>query len=182
MNMLIKKLEERLLPEFEEVAERICQSFIILSFLGICLGCGVYTETETFPDRNYACKDYKLSAQMEIVDVETNGKRSGDTHFRATVDAVVFFSYNLTESSEKAIEEIRVKENTAKSVIRKSVIKDSQKQKIGEKLVFLSEDKLPISKTIEKKYNLLWSNEAMIYLVSSKSLAAIEEIKKTCNF
>lgn len=123
-----------------------------------------------------------MSALMEIADAETNGKRSGETHFRSPVDAEVFFSYHLTDSNEKALEEVRSKENTAKSVLRKSVLKDAQAKKNGEKIVFLSEAKLPISNTIEKKYYLLWSNEAMLYSVSSESLAAIEEIEKTCNF
>jgi len=145
-----------------------CQIFVVISLLG-CFGC---QREENHQSQKFTCKDYKLNVPIESVDVETNGKKGGDTHFySASSDAEVFYSYALSESAEKAIEAINRIEKDALRLLRKNELKVSNGSKSGEKVVILNGE----------DYKLVWTKGAMINSVSSKSLSAVEEIEKNCN-
>jgi hypothetical protein len=142
--------------------------FIFASFL-ICFGC---QSDENHQKKTIACKDYKLDVPIEAVDAETTGEKGGDTHFHShSSDAEVFYSYNLFESVEKAQEVLKKDENKVFLVIRKGELKDNNGNKIGEKIIIFDRE----------NYRLFWTNGAMMNLVSSNSLPAIEEIEKDCN-
>lgn len=154
------------------------QIFVCISVL-FCFSC---KNEEPHQKSLFTCKDYKLDVPIESVDVETNGEKNGDTHFHShSTDTEVFYSYKLFNSEAKAIEELKENEKKSLQVLRKGELKNLEGKKIGEKVVFYWEKKLQISETIEKRYNLLWTNNAMFNSISSESLSAIEEIEKNCN-
>lgn len=144
------------------------QSILFISLL-FCFSC---KNEESNQKSLFTCKDYKLNVPIESVDAETNGKKSGDTHFHsASSDEEVFYSYENFANKEEVIEGLKRNEKQSFRVLRKSELKDSSGNKIGEKL-FIS---------TWEDYKLIWTNENIFNSVSSKSLSAVEEIEKDCN-
>lgn len=142
--------------------------FILASLL-ICFGC---QPKEPHQKNLFTCQDYKLDVPIESVDAETNGKKSGDTHFSSySTDAENSYSYSLFESPEKAIEGLNRVEKNSLRVLRKGELKDNNGNKVGEKIII----------STWKDYQLYWTKGAMYHSVISESLSDIEEIEKACN-
>lgn len=147
-------------------------------FFSICIafifcGCKSKPETDFTGGKIYQCKNFELSLPIEIVDLETNGKKSGSTHFHSSsTESEVFYSYERFETDERAANQLKENQKPARRVLRNSEIKDSNGNQIGEKIVMATAD----------GYVLLWTKEKMLNSLSSEFLAAIEEIEKDCNY
>lgn len=152
----------------------ISKLLIFLTLLAAFLfsGCKSDTKNDSADRKFHKCKDYKLDVPIEMVDVETQGEKSGDTHFPSfSTDTELFFSYNRFESEETALNHLKETEKRAWRIIRNDEIKDSSGNKIGEKTIIITLN----------SYELLWTKGLMLNHVIGESLAAIEEIEKDCN-
>lgn len=141
-------------------------------FLIFFLGCQVTQNNQT-QKKSYQCKDYKLDMPIESVDAETNGKKSGDTHFYShSSDEEVFYSYENFANREEAQNYFDKKTKQFMFLLRRNKLIDKNDKEIGEKILFRHES---------DNYCLYWTNGHRFNSVSSKSLSAIEEIEKDCN-
>jgi len=147
--------------------------FKLVFLIPLIFYCGCQsTQNNQTQEKSYQCKDYKLNVPIETVDAETNGKKSGDTHFHShSSKEEVFYFYENFATNEEAIEGLKRNERNSFRILRKGDLKDNNSNKIGEKL-FIS---------TWEDYKLIWINENRLNSVSSKSSSAIEEIEKDCN-
>jgi hypothetical protein len=143
------------------------------------LGCQVFQTNQQL--NQPACKDYNLNVPIITVDAETNGAKSGDTHFYShSAKSEVVYSYENFANEQEA--EIQFEEQYNKKVrdhsskikdMNERVIKDSNGEKIGQKVGFNLEN---------EKFGLIWLNKSKLNYAESTSRAAIEEIERSCNF
>lgn len=152
---------------------------LLLLTLLTFLGCQVSQADQQL--NQSACKDYNLNVPIITVDAETNGAKSGNTHFYShSAKAEVVYSYeNFTNEQEAKMQfeeqyNKKVKEHISEiKGINESVIKDNNGEKIGQKLGFNLEN---------KKFGLIWLNKSKLSYAESTSRWAIEEIESSCNF
>lgn len=161
----------------KKYAIKILNLYLFLLFFG--LSCGTMHKSNNNPEK-YSCRNYEFSTLMEIVDEETKGKISGDTHFRSIEDNEIFYSYNRYDSREKAIDKLKEEQKEANKIFKEEALKDSNGKEIGKKLVFYTEKQM--SAGLYKNYYLLWTKDSIFNLIRSKSLAGIEEMEKVCQF
>jgi hypothetical protein len=146
--------------------------YIIFLLLVIFPSVGCQPKTVTRGRKFHQCKDYELDVPIESADVETNGKKSGDTHFPSfSTGSEVGYSYHRFEAAEAAIEALKGNEERAWRILRKGELKDNNGTKIGEKLFI----------TTSAAYELIWTKGMKINNLSSESFEAVEEIEKDCN-
>lgn len=147
----------------------------LFSLLIICLGAGCNSNAETNPNspKIYTCRDYNFVIPIETVDAQTNGKKSGSTHFCSSLaDIEVFYSYENLQSNEEAAQYFVNQKKGFTAIIRKRELKNQTNDKVGEKILSYSEG---------NRYVLKWVSNTRFNLISSDSLTAIEEIEKDCN-
>lgn len=128
--------------------------------------------------KRYSCVDYNLLMDMESADIRRENF-GGDTHFTDhSTNSMVTFSFSLYPTKEKANKIFEEYKKDAKRIIRTKTLKDKQGNKIGQKALYYAEEK-GIADTY-KTFDLTWSNRKKVYLISSESLKAVEEIEKDC--
>jgi hypothetical protein len=113
------------------------------------------------------------SIPIESVDVETNGKRFGDTHFTLN-SGELFLRYEYFDSNETANSKLLKKKETAGELLKIESVFDKNGQKIGEKIlaVFLSEDK-------KKQFCLFWTKGNKLTEIKTESIEAVKEFEQT---
>lgn len=161
---------------------------VTLDFFVIVLGfnCGTYLNQNTGKSERYSCRDYEFSAAlMEMVDAETNGKISGDTHFHSKGGNEIFYSYQRYNSSREAFDKLKKEQKETDKTLEEIELMNGGKV-VGKKIVVFAEKKGSFG--IDKNYYLLWIKESvwtetsMFYRIRSKSLAGIKEMEKECKF
>ena len=138
----------------------------------VCFGCKSNIENNSARRKFHQCKNYELDVPIEAVDVETNGKKNGSTHFPSfSTNTELSYGYQVFDSAEKAQEVLQKDKNKTFQVLRENELKDNKGNKIGEKIIIYNGE----------IYELFWTNGAKLNLISGESLSAIEEIEKDCN-
>ena len=157
--------------------------YLFISFF--VLSCGTTLKNETIAEK-YSCNNYEFStALVEMVDSETNGEISGDTHFHSQNGNEIFFSYQKYNSGRDAFNRLKKEKEEADKIITENELMDGGKV-VGKKVVFYAEKQM--SAGLYKNYFLIWTKESllketsMFYWIRSTSLAGIEEMEKECKF
>ncbi len=162
----------------KKFAIKILLLYTFLLFFGF--SCGTIHKNTNNKER-YSCKNYDFSAALvEIVDAETNGEISGDTHFHSKKNNEIFYSYQRYDSSRKALDKLGKEQKEADKLLKEKDLKDNSGKEVGKKIVFYAEKQM--SAGLYKNYFLLWTKGSMFYWIRSKSLAGIKEMEKECEF
>jgi hypothetical protein len=139
--------------------------FLICLFISAC-------NFSTVSKQSNSTKDIE-SIPIESVDADTNGRRSGNTHFYLN-SGELFLSYEYFDSDEIADSKYLEKKNADGQVLSTEPIFDKNEKRIGEKMLAVF-----VSKENDMRFCLFWIKGNKLTKVSAASLEAIKEFERT---
>lgn len=124
-------------------------------------------------------EDSDIPWAFEIICVDANGNSNANkcssTHFDIEGEEISV-NYTKFDNSEQAIEALDNQLRESEKTIRSGIIKNQNDQSIGKKMLIIRS-----SGNFSRDYSLLWTHNARLTQISSKSLDAIEKYEKDRN-
>ncbi len=113
---------------------------------------------------------------FEAVSVDENGRdngKGGDTHFHF-LDEEVSIGYQIYDSPETALKQLKMSVEKAHNIIRKGIIKNEAGEEVGQKVLLIEKSEFK-----ENEYHrLIWTRNSRFTKLSGRSLKVIEAYEK----
>ncbi len=149
-------------------------NLFILFLLLSTLGCGTTTINRSNREKLFECKNYEFSTWL-------NGdEKYGDGHFPSKDGEIIYGQLQYIPSN--SLVELEKEVQKANKIIDDKILFDESGKKVGRKVLFYKETKFEGFEEPRKTFNLYWTKNSILTLISSESLSSVKEVEKECNF